>query len=446
MTKPLPTSLYRWSALFAISIAIYGSYFAFDIIGPLAPVLSRQLRFSDAEIGLLQASYSIPNIVMLLLAGLVIDRFGAKKTMLAFGVVICAGVITTAITPRVAPMALGRLTFGFGAESLAMATHVAIARWFVHDELTFAFALRGSASRLGSLSAQTSPTWAPEAYAYWRWPLLIAVGLSFLCVAGTAMYWVLENRGEQRFELGPSQHDTRISLREMFAFNRSFWAIAALCVTFYACVFPFQTFGQKFLIDVHHVSPQRASMLIGMEPLFSLVLMPCFGYCVDRFGRRALFMMIGSLMLVPVFPLLAYTEVPPIFPLAMMGLGFSLVPAVLWMSIVFVVDRTHLGFASALVDACQQAGLVAANLAIGWSNDHWHAGPAHPSGYRAGMWMFTASALAAVAFAVILRRIETGSHAHGLETIVAGRARVAGSAQRSRVDARAIVRSAHFDD
>ncbi len=423
VANPPPTFAYRWAALLAISIAIYGSYYAFDVVGPLAPLLSRQLQFSDAQIGLLQASYSLPNVVALLAAGLVIDRFGAKKTMLAFGAIVLCGVSITAIEPGILVMALGRFIFGLGAESLAMATHVAIARWFIHDELTLAFALRGSASRLGSLSAQTSPTWAPWAYGYWRWPLLIAVGFATFCVTGTALYWILESRGEHRFELGPAEHKARFALRDVLRFNRSFWLLAALCVTFYACIFPFQTFGQKFLIDTRHVTRGHAALLIGMEPLFSLLLMPVFGYCVDRFGRRALFMMAGSLLLVPVFPLLAYSSVPPVVPLAMMGLAFSMVPAVLWMSIVFVVPRAHLGFASSIVDAIQQLGLVVANLLIGWSNDHWLAAASHRAGYYPGMWMFTGFAMAAVAFAWILRRVESGPHAHGLETIVAGAGR-----------------------
>jgi MFS family permease len=420
IAKRDPSFAARWSVIGAMSIATFGSYYAFDAIGPLAPVLTRQLGFSDAQIGLLQASYSLPNIFVLLAAGIIIDRFGAKKSMLAFGSLVFAGVVVTALTPQIAVMASGRLILGIGAESLAMATHVVIARWFFRSELTFAFALRGSALRLGSLSAQTSPTWAAAAYAYWRWPLLIAVACGSLCVIGTALYWVLESVGERRFQLGPAQHEGRPALRNFFRFNASFWLLAALCLTFYACIFPFQTFGQKFLINTHGLAPGTASLLIGMEPLFSLVLMPVFGRFVDRHGHRALVMTVGSSLLVPVFLLLAYTSVPPVIPLAMMGVAFSLVPAVLWMSVVFVVDRSRLGFASAVVDAVQQLGLVGTNLLIGWSNDHWLAGAANPAGYRPGMWTFTAFACLAVVCAAVLRRVETGPRGHGLETLTAG--------------------------
>lgn len=417
--KPPPTFAARWIVLATMSLAVFGSYYAFDTIGPLAPVLTRQLQFSNSQIGLLQASYSLPNVFVLLAAGILIDRIGAKKSMLAFGVMIFSGLVITAVTPRIGVMVTGRVIFGLAAESLAMATHVAIARWFLRSELNLAFALRSSACRLGSLTAQTSPTWAAAAYTSWQSPLLLSAGFGSLCILGTGLYWVLDTRGDAQFELAASQHNARFTFGDFFQFNRSFWLLAALCICFYACIFPFQTFGQKFLIEARAVTPQRASLLIGMEPLFSLFLMPVFGHVADRRGNRALLMMIGSLLLVPVFLGLAYAPISPFFAMAVMGLAFALVPAVLWMSVVLVVDRSRIGFASAVVDAVQQIGLVVTNLLIGWTNDHWHAGVANPAGYRPGMWIFTGLAMLAVCVAITLRRVEMGPRAHGLETITA---------------------------
>ena len=58
-----------------IGIACYGGYYACDYIGPLAPLLASQLHFSNSDIGLLQAAYSRPNIVAMLICGAVIDRW-----------------------------------------------------------------------------------------------------------------------------------------------------------------------------------------------------------------------------------------------------------------------------------------------------------------------------------------------------------------------------------
>ncbi|MGC1293001.1 MAG: MFS transporter [Candidatus Acidiferrales bacterium] len=418
--RPAPSRASRWFALAVIGIACYGGYYAFDYIGPLAPLLSRQLHFSNTDIGWLQAVYSFPNIIAMLVCGILIDRLGTRKSFSIFGVLVFVGLVVTALNPRLGIMISGRLLVGSGGEALALTANVGVARWFWHDELSMAFGLRGSAARLGSLSAQVSPAWAPGAYTYWRWPLLLGVGFGALCLVGAALYWRLDSRGERRFSLGHIARTTKIPLGEVFRFNRSFWLIAALCFTFYGCIFPFETFGQKFLIEARHVSPQTAALLVGMEPFFSLIGMPIFGLLVDRYARRSLLMMFGSLLIVPVFPMLGYTNISPVVPLAMMGVAFALVPAVMWPALVYVVDKSRLGLANGMLDSVQQFGLVIINLLIGWANDHWLASATNRAGYHAGLWMFTAIAVLAVLCAFALWRVETGPSAHGLETMTAG--------------------------
>jgi MFS family permease len=415
--NPAPTRSFRWIVLFAMSVAVYGSYYAFDYIGPLAPVLSRQLHFSDSQIGLLQAVYSFPNIVAMLICGVVIDRIGTRRSMAIFSVLVFAGLAITAVSPRIGIMASGRLLVGAGAEALALASNVAIARWFWRDDLSLGFGIRSVFLRLGSLTAQVSPTWAAAAYAYWQWPLLLGVGFGGFCLVGSSLYWLLDTRGERRFTLGHTAGAHAIAPGDVFRFNRSFWMIAALCITFYGCIFPFETFGQKFLIEARHVSPQTASLLVGMEPFFSMVGSPIFGYLVDRYAHRSLFMMFGSLLLVPVYLMLGYANIPPVVPMAMMGVAFALVPSVMWPALVYVTERSRLGMANGMLDTIQQVGLVVVNLLIGAANDRWLASAANPAGYHASMWMFTAIAVLAVVCAFGLWRVESGPDAHGLETV-----------------------------
>ena len=415
--RPTPSRTARWVVLAVIGIACYGSYYAFDYIGPLAPLLARQLHFSNSDIGLLQAAYSVPNIVATLICGVIIDRLGTRKSLSIFAASIFLGLVFTALSPRLEIMAGGRLLVGIGGEALALTANVGVARWFWHDELSLGFGLRGLAARLGSLSAQTSPTWAARAYGHWRWPLLIGVGFGGFCLLGSALYWIVDVRGERRFRLAHSGGASKIRLRDALRFNLSFWLIAALCVTFYGCIFPFETFAQKFLIEARHVSPQTASLLVGMEPLFSLIGMPIFGILADRYAHRSLLMMFGSLLIVPVFPMLSYTSIPPVIPMAMMGVAFALVPAIMWPALVYVVEEAKLGLANGMLDSVQQLGLVIVNVWIGWANDHWLASATNAAGYHAGMLMFTGIALLSVLCAFALWRAETGPHAHGLETI-----------------------------
>ena len=70
LDKPAPPKAYRWTVLVLISFAMFGNYYVYDSISPLADVLKAQLGFSDANIGLLNAIYSIPNVFMVLIGGI----------------------------------------------------------------------------------------------------------------------------------------------------------------------------------------------------------------------------------------------------------------------------------------------------------------------------------------------------------------------------------------
>jgi MFS family permease len=103
--------------------------------------------------------------------------------------------------------------------------------------------------------------------------------------------------------------------------------------------------------------------------------------------------------------------------MAMMGIAFSLVPAVMWPAVAYLVDENRLGTAYGLMTMIQNIGLFGFNLLIGWANDYAGASVGNPGGYALGMWIFSILGFLGFFFAWLLRRQETGPDAHGLETI-----------------------------
>jgi MFS family permease len=87
-----------------------------------------------------------------------------------------------------------------------------------------------------------------------------------------------------------------------------------------------------------------------------------------------------------------------------MGVAFSLVPAVLWPSVALIVEDKKLGTAYGLMTMIQNIGLFSFNLLIGLSNDVFAAGKSNPSGYSGGMWMFSTLGFFAVIFTLYLKR------------------------------------------
>jgi MFS family permease len=437
-----PSRFYRWAVLVFMCLAMLGNYYVYDCIAPVADLLVKQLGFSDKNIGLLQAIYSIPNVFMVLIGGMIVDRIGTRKSLFIFGTICFLGSIITVLSGDLWVMAAGRLVFGLGAESLIVAVTTAIAKWFRGKELSFAFGVNLLLARLGSLLAQWSPSWAGFAYHSWRNPLLISVVFGALCVVGAAIYWAMESYAESRYQLGAQGSTDKVTFGDIRHFGRSYWYVVALCVVFYSGIFPFETFAYKFFMDAHGVTREAGGDLVGMLTIFAMFGSPLFGLLADKVGKRALLMMFSSALLIPVYLMMAYWRSSHVltvyFPsstsgqfelvqhhlpvlllvtMGMMGIAFSLIPAVMWPSVAYLVKQSELGTAYGMMTMIQNIGLAGFNLVIGWANDYGHAGAANPAGYNLGMWIFSILGFLGLFFALLLRRRETGPQGHGLESI-----------------------------
>ena len=77
--------------LIFVSLAMFGNYYIYDSINPLERIFLEQLGFSASMFGWLNASYSVAAVLTLLIGGILIDRFGIKKSLLLFSALCLAG-------------------------------------------------------------------------------------------------------------------------------------------------------------------------------------------------------------------------------------------------------------------------------------------------------------------------------------------------------------------
>ena len=464
MSRPEPSRMYRWIVLAFISLAQAGNYYIYDSINPLERIFIERLGYSGTMFGWLNSSYSVAAVLTLLIGGIIIDRIGTKKSLFIFAVLCFLGAVLTAWRGSFATMVAGRTVLGLGAESMIVAVTTALAKWFKGKELSFAFGVNLTIARLASVAADNSPTWAKSAFypegpsgpPYWQGPLLIAAVAGVLCLVCSAVYWYLESAAESRYQLGKAGSIDKLEFKGIFRFNLSYWFVVGLCFTFYSGIFPFRTFAidfftNKILAYQGGVNASEAARVIGLQqagvlnsllPFSAMIVTPLFGLLADKYGKRALLMIFGSVLLMPVYLMMAYLPVSRYvtfaFPwiaqghltiehatlplvllvsMTMMGIVFSLIPAVMWPSVAYIVGESRLGTGYALMTLIQQIGFFIMNLLIGKANDHAGAGLNNPHGYALGMWIFSVLGFVGLALAILLRIRETGPHGHGLETI-----------------------------
>ncbi len=397
--KPQPSAFIRWFVLFCISMIMFGIYYIYDAVSPLADLLKSQLGLTDSNIGLLNGIYSVPNIFMVLIGGVIIDRIGPRKASFLFTLLCALGAAVTPMQGELWLMASGRFIYGLGAESLIVAITTVIARWFRGKELSFAFGLNLSIARLGSVAALNSPSLLGSWYLTWQKPLFFSALMGLLSVLAAIVYYITENRAEHKYELGHAAPTDKIDWSAILHIGVPFWYISILCVTFYSGIFPFQTFAVKFFMEHHGLTREMAGFTSSFITTAAMVGTPLFGLLVDRIGHRASMMTIGAVLLLPVYLMLIYLPIHPLIPMVMMGLAFSLIPAAMWPSVALIVEENKLGTAYGLMTMIQNIGLAGFNFLIGWANDF-------TGGYKAGMWLFSILGVAAIIFAQLLKRAD----------------------------------------
>jgi MFS family permease len=418
--RPTPSLTYRWVVLFFVSLTMFGNYYLYDSIAPVADLLKSQLGFSDQMIGRLYSMYSYSAAILLLFGGIIIDRIGTKKAITLFGVLCAIAGLLTAVSPNVHVMYVGRFVLGFGAESLIAAVTTALAKWFKGKEIGLAFGLNLTIARLGSLGTDYSPTLFRRWYGNWQSPLWIAAIIGGLCIAGALVYWMLEANAERKYAIGKGGSTDKLVLKDLLTFDASFWYITGLCLTFYAAVFPFRSFAIKFFQEGYGMPRDEAGRLNGFLPLAAMIATPLFGLLIDRVGKRAVFMAVGSLIIVPAYLLmLPWLHVTPYASMTLIGIAFSLIPAVMWPSVAYLVDEKKLGTAYALMALIQQLGVAAIDEGMGWLNDHLHASAANPNGYNGMLYLVSSLGFLGLFFSFMLWRTERGPRGHGLDTITA---------------------------
>ena len=415
---PKPSVAYRWLVLIVVSLATFGNYYIYDSIAPIADILKSDLGFTDENIGSLYSMYSIAAVMVLLFGGMIVDKWGTVKSTILFGAICTAAGILNAMSSELWVMLTARFLLGVGAEPLIVAVTCALAKWFKGKELAFAMGVSLTIARLASYTADLSPTWAGPAYeGGWQPPLMIAAVIGGLCLVGAIVYGILEVAAKRKYTLGEAGGSDKLVIKDLFTFSRSFWFITLLCVAFYAAIFPFRSFSIKYFIEAWGLARDVAGQFNSVLPLAAMVATPIFGLMCDKFGKRALFMMFGSILLMPVFLMMAYQALPLTVPVIMMGIAFSLIPAVMWPSVAYIVEERRLGTAYAVMFLIQQLGVAGMNWLVGRTNDINQASATNPEGYIPMMWIFSVLGILGLIFAVLLRREETGPNGHGLETI-----------------------------
>lgn len=436
----------RWLALLLVSGLMFSTYWFQDFFSGLKGMMETQMGFTSEEFGRLIGLTTIANMFgMIIVGGIILDKWGVRIAGLAFGGLAVLGGAITALASagyfgeenQLTYMIIGRILFGSGLEVVCVVATTTMVKWFKGYELALAMAINMGFGRLGSamgiaISPDISGTVSPAVTF-----AAALLGVAFIMFVIYVFFDVKLDRqmkSKKKAEEGENasqeeEEDFKFSDLVKLIKNPSFIYIALLCVSFYAAVFPFIQYAPDLLINkfnftatlpeggftlngstslgtaviyvglfiyallfsivpskIANMSRKLLAMLFiagsfaflvyllrdtfeiwlnngsktaSLIPLGTIIFTPIFGNYVDKKGKAASLMILGSLLLIFAHVSLSLFDNVYLAYLGLLSLGiaFSLVPAAMWPSVAKIVPQKRLGTAYSSMFTIQNWGL-----------------------------------------------------------------------------------------
>lgn len=386
----------RWLALACLVVPMFGSYFFDDMFSSLSQLFRNpellELGWDSADYGVYAGGYSFLCVWGgLIVCGMLLDKWGVRVTGSIFVGLMAAGaaIVTLAITSGMAPessLALayaGCMIFGLGSEIAGVAVTRSIAKWFKGHNMALAMGLQLAIARLGTaLALILSPILVSAKPAGCSYTLMETSRPAFagliLLLAGTVL-WGIFVAMDARFDSMTGSTDKKETAEEdKFKFsdifkvlgNKYFILSALLCVFFYCSIISFKKFATSILIPRFDIPVESASLMVSMIPFFTVIFAPLFGFLVDKSGKGTRWMIVGSILVLAAHLMIAFApQGASAFgytAIAMLGIGYSLVPAALWPTVSRIVPEKNLGTAYSLMYWIQNMGMLLVPVAVGF--------------------------------------------------------------------------------
>jgi len=358
-------------------------------IPPVMPLLMEAFSQSAGRAGLLMSLFAITGLFLALPAGFILQKLGYRNTgFIALSSLILGSGIG-ALSKGMDILLTSRLIEGAGMSLISVVAPAIIAMRFTSEK-------RGKAMGIWAVWVPLGSTimfvLAPSLAGYWGWQGVWWFGVLYAICAGFLFHlFIHPGPGPSSGLSHPAPAKDLMELGRVLR-NRNLWLISLLFCCFNFVFIAFVTWAPTFLHQVRHASLARASHLVSVTTILTIVACPTAGWISDKIGSRKSICLIPPILMAFLFPLGSLAS-ENLFLLLAAAIGFigGFVPTGVFSAGVEVVGDERLGgMAMAVIQIGQNSGMLLGPLVFGWAVESW--------GWQAAFWTLTpVSLLGAIA-------------------------------------------------
>jgi len=255
----------------------------------IAPDLIADIGLSPSGLGLLTATYFISFASFQLPLGVLLDRFGARRTEAVLLLFAAAGAFIFSRADTLLGLIVGRALIGFGVSACLMAAFKAYTIWFERDKWPMVNGFQMACGGFGALAA-TSPVQAALGYTDWRGVFLLLAVLT--AMTAVAVYLIVPEKTNDT-KSPPLAHQLS-GIREVFS-SILFWQAAPLITMSQAAFLSIQgLWAGPWLRDVAGLDRSGVADILFWVAVAMIAGFILLGIAAERLGRIGVPLMITS--------------------------------------------------------------------------------------------------------------------------------------------------------
>ncbi|HZT46940.1 MAG TPA: MFS transporter [Hyphomicrobiaceae bacterium] len=403
----------RFTAIAPILVILYSlgftNLFLRSNFGVMTPDLARELALEPAALSTVASAYFFAYAAMQVPTGILLDRFGSRRTIAALLLFTAIGTALFAVGTSASTLTLARLLMGFGCAGIFTGAFYVLAHWLESDRVVTQVGALNSFSSLGALCA-TTPFAMLIAAIGWResyWLFTAFVALLTLAVAA-----LLRDAPPDRTPppVRPQGFVTAVAgvLEALRQPGMRRLLVAGLPMSSAGTIAG--VWGAPYLQDVHALDDiGRGNVLLAMAAS-AIVGHFLHGQIARRLNTLKGMILAGSCVIFLATAMLALIERPPltlvVVLFCLIGLSGAF-PAVAHAHTRGLVAPHLVGRGISLTNMGIMAAVAFMQLVFGWIIGAFAHGSAAPpeQAYRAGFAALAAAALLAIAIYAPVRDV-----------------------------------------
>lgn len=287
-----------WIVCLSASLFFAYELLQLHIMNSIAPMLMRDLNLNATQFGYLSSTYLLADIIFLLPAGMLLDRFSVRKVILTALFLCLIGIAGFAKATTLSGAATCHFLSGIGNAFCFLSCIMLISQWFPKEKQAFIVGLMITIGMLGGVVAQLPFSLLAEALT-WRAALMIDAAVGVILFA---LIFAFVKDAPIRIEKKETE-----SIPFLEGLKRALFNLHNLCCGLYTCLMNLPlmiisaVWGTLFLTQVYHIRASRASFIISTICVGTIVGSPLFGWISDKTLRRRPLMIFGGVASIMTF-------------------------------------------------------------------------------------------------------------------------------------------------